>query len=1540
MPIFAAVATQLGNQNLPVDKEVVGVVNECFGMMAGDLVDVLRPTMEAYVGVAVEIVGSCIGLMKDGKVEDGEGFVKEAANFACSVLEIVRKVQGQYPNQKKIFTHTVNKFLLPLVTLRHLISNTTVLTPPLQPRMQELIGKLLKQGLFHHEHIPEFVMVLQQLGTKKAGSGRGKDTMSYPSQLFQKIQEITEEARTVDDALIGRSIGPRKLLVPTALPSPVMEYFPLLCNHFFVSHATARNKPPPSLTFSPEFAFFNYLHDTVSRTSTNLVSQVSSGNTAVAGQLDRALVIMASLLEQLHVHDIYRATNDEVSKNQLEFFGELSRGLVEVAGKISGEYHATIFRSWRILLSLDYTVIQSRMDELWAFIIIPHARAKTDAIELVCALTTTFTKSRQLDAYVTGILEAVRRFGLLDDVDRALEDSSVFSTDSLAEYSTCVSQLLPAQVVSIVKILKQELTRFAVPPLQLQDDTPRKKRKVTSKNAENVGAESSITSSTTAIPKGAHLPTTLLSLTIRHAHIITTQGQRAVFESLADGLHAEFIVPILTQPEGLGKTKSRHLKERGRELVVPALSLHLALMEASDGYWQRNVSTEWVEKLMRVVKAVSAVEPRVALLKNKIALYHVDRTASGMIDPTTEPGCSRIVTGVLEDVGFNVVDTNVEWDRNLAHLDDNNLIVANWCSVMDHIAAVSRLATPEQIGNIVETFVGALEGACSLSDVSSQSSCSLTTITVQLLMSAAFHELRPMRDLCLKTLFARMRTHIEAGFDTSPSTQPHTLQSALMTFLASKPNSTSISALHQTLLSLLPLTTPPVPPSKMSLSSLAKCTSLLASLNTFATSYFTTLERNAVGGLVVAVEWLAGLCEARKKKKERAAAVLRCGAVCRSVGGRFWGGREVKSVLMLSPAFIKWQLESLDTYKELLTADGGKCDKAEMYCKTIVDWTFEMEGLTCRKLLNRIALPPIKAASCTPAEYIMAMMEFLRPVVKRVAKGSAGDVRWITHFVGPVLEWLEGRSAKNSPQAEAPDLTDPICEEFDSFMSKLEPKIVRMFESVLKAAQCKDVGAVGKEEVGYGFEVLRLVVRYRKIKLKDVGEDERKALLVLLDLLGNLMSETVLLVTDIIPDADEDIHRTRVIARCTDFTSTFCEYISFLDHPLGAQSVRHLVRLIWHLIRQSRDVRERSSLLDGTTAALACLVRTASAEQYDVIVACHLDELEKVPGEIAWVADGVRSVECVDGGKVVGLIKAIEALVGTVNEAAGQRCLRRMVPSLVVKLTQILQTTGSLEACTAILRLLTKLCGDKFLKMRTSYLSLIVSAVASLSSPGCHSRLEPSIMTMEVAVDFFDGVYRLLITILRFRREQLMSLIPLFMGIVKTLLFCFRAKPILGRHAYVPRTQSGTAGTSDPFLLDPFPALSSHAPLPPSCADNLSRILAGITRKPTTTSTSSSSGSTATTTLASTKTASSIKPFSKHAPFLVATFVQIQSSSRPLAVDCKAPLMEGIYSMLDLCGDHGREAVLAGLDAHGAGRVVFKGLVADWERYHRYTGKV
>ena len=156
------------------------------------------------------------------------------------------------------------------------------------------------------------------------------------------------------------------------------------------------------------------------------------------------------------------------------------------------------------------------------------------------------------------------------------------------------------------------------------------------------------------------------------------------------------------------------------------------------------------------------------------------------------------------------------------------------------------------------------------------------------------------------------------------------------------------------------------------------------------------------------------------------------------------------------------------------------------------------------------------------------------------------------------------------------------------------------------------------------------------------------------------------------------------------------------------------------------------------------------------------------------------------------------------------------------------------------------------------------------------------------------------------------------MFVVYSFIRCFREDPRNIPFVVKDDKRTGFA------LLNP-----DSKPLGAKEASLFSQILMSMTQKPISESTQPAEN---------VSSSSSIKPFSKHAPFLISAFIQIQSSRRPFDLQAKKELIQGMYHLLDLCNDHGRSFVLASLEANGGGGPIYKALISDWEKLHRFKG--
>jgi uncharacterized protein YqiB (DUF1249 family) len=227
--------------------------------------------------------------------------------------------------------------------------------------------------------------------------------------------------------------------------------------------------------------------------------------------------------------------------------------------------------------------------------------------------------------------------------------------------------------------------------------------------------------------------------------------------------------------------------------------------------------------------------------------------------------------------------------------------------------------------------------------------------------------------------------------------------------------------------------------------------------------------------------------------------------------------------------------------------------------------------------------------------------------------------------------------------------------------------------------------------------------------------------------------------------------------------------------------------------------------------------------------------------------------------------------------------------------------------------------------LRAYDVSLILTGITQLQSSNVPSRLLTSISKQD-ANDIFEGIYRVLAGILKNRRQQLVQVITPFTAILETLLHCFRSL----HPSVAVSTRKRKQDNKKRHMQDlPLPLLTDHAPLSEICAHNYARLLEGLGDQ--------SASNTANTTAG--KSHNLAKAFSKHSPYILAEYLNIQSN--PISTislpTLKLALRPGLFALLDICGEHERDMLMAAIDT--SQKMLLKTMHTEWSKTHRYTGR-
>ncbi|KAJ3105224.1 hypothetical protein HDU97_008378 [Phlyctochytrium planicorne] len=202
-------------------------------------------------------------------------------------------------------------------------------------------------------------------------------------------------------------------------------------------------------------------------------------------------------------------------------------------------------------------------------------------------------------------------------------------------------------------------------------------------------------------------------------------------------------------------------------------------------------------------------------------------------------------------------------------------------------------------------------------------------------------------------------------------------------------------------------------------------------------------------------------------------------------------------------------------------------------------------------------------------------------------------------------------------------------------------------------------------------------------------------------------------------------------------------------------------------------------------------------------------------------------------------------------------------------------------------------------------LLLFSASPTQLSSPTSSTLLSKT----------FDMFCRVLLSMLTHRRVTISHVIPAVSHLVATLMECLR-EPLSADLLH---------------LQDRFKTMTEDQKT--SLAKTVSRLLQKFSQKQGFNLGDGQNGGT-----------SQLKPFSKHATFIVSRFVSVQASKTRFSTAVWDCLLEGIYSVLDICDDFGRESILANMDLPGTGqkgaKLMYKKIISDWKAGSKSKSKV
>ncbi|KAI9353838.1 Urb2/Npa2 family-domain-containing protein [Obelidium mucronatum] len=1490
--------TILANSAAAVSPETIHVL--LMILTRAERVAALKPSFEQVIDLAA-VVATCA-----------------ATNLAAIPLALhilkttTTSAVKTNPNLKKVFQQVLSKLLVPLLRLRYsavsALKNTLSDSSNQYDSVISCIHTILDASVFHKDHVAEFVPTLQTLVVIK------KETSSL-EQLCGSV------AKTLKDVNSSKSSYPKQffdVLLESLKDGPkdyIVKSFPYLLSSFIDARKRHFRLHDSNLVFSADFSCFIVLMVVLLQSSNNspknekvvfqdsirnLMLSESEWRRSAADHSAAAAGIVGQLIRVLVDKDVYKATQDDVSKSQLSIFKDMNAVFIQVVGKLEGAHQGVVFDVLGSLMQIDYSIVLDSIDSLWCFLVLPDEMSRSSALDFTILLLQTLTKSRELENFLIQCFNAIS--GHSHD---ALSRSILLDEQILKTFSTSITKTLPAQIPRLLAFLIDQF-------FESDTDAEKSPKRNTSTSG---GSSTRIFKS----PESISILVELLSRTIKSGvvKVVSAPALRKSFDQklddLFDNVVAKLVVPVSVSLK-TGTKRQHEVMDAPppSQTFLQGLSLLYSMMQASEDFWKRKVDTEFIVSVMMQNHHQVQLSPKEKLLKIRVALFHAECVASNSLDPKLENLTANLVTMALEDVesvlGSEGKAAVVEssWDGSLERLKESNLGVAVWACVLDHLVPVCHLCSVKQVQRIVTTLIDAINS--NPSDELQAGYYTLPLLSASLLQSSQFYELRMIRDIFLPSLIASFLSELKAARTESEFTNE------VFKVIESSTSLHSISVSVAQLLSKSKTQN-----IKLDARTVARLTQLVSILNTFPTVYFQNNERDCIVGVLVLLEVLVS---GTMQEKKVDAAVLRFAAICRKLEARFMESRDDTLITLYSPKVLEWMMASLERYT---VHDSIEID-VKQYFAVLKRETLFIEELTLTKLFQRFSGTLPKGSVCPPSEYLTSVLASL---------GNSNASNWldlVLHFTKALVSSVH-HNKKHVDDMDVDTVPNQVVEVSSALLINVERRVLEQLERVRTASS--DGGFTDGELDGFvsGFRVFEQLLAFKEA-------------------FGSLsMTKTV---NEMFEFADASLSTMSRLIQGVGISGKIVDlgalFLSIQLHQLEAlESVEAsvletLVSSSGALLKAAWKTNPSAvSVIHGSLSAFAA--KSTSNTMVPVLITSILDHLESLL-PLFLGSENILS----NTSDLPAALNLLVVVVTGIQKSGKRGSLRRVLQRIVVDLSRIVEGSKSIDLTLQSITLLTRLTEDKILDMNRSDVSLVLNACTLLASKQCPlynaavENFQNGVSTYLGPDDLFDALCRLLTTILTQRREALVDSIPAFVGVIRGLFHCFK-KELGGL-----RSESGGASTHVPvFTVTPYP-IFSKLPLenPVLAAESLARILEKMTQKSAVAGNSGNTGAggkeTAVAhTILQSNAAATVRPFAKHAGLLVAEFVSIQASISPFPGAVKKALLTGVYALLDLSGEFGRKAVLAGLDTlqysgENAAKLVFKDIVKEWEG-QSYRGK-
>ncbi|KAI8604580.1 hypothetical protein EDD21DRAFT_207789 [Dissophora ornata] len=714
---------------------VLEAASTCFGLLSSPLMsEWFQPTLEQYT----PLVQTTLEALVDVAQESSNVSSKKqqiVTNLAHMVLDRFKRLIVIQPNQKKVFALVAGRMFEALVRARVAICNDPGASAV---ECQEALGAILKTGLFHQDHLPEY--------TAGYIAGDEKSVQSYQKQLFEQIATLikSEHSTAVLDIL--------PLLLRLFVEESRKRQRGLAINGFDRGTDSARET---------EFSFFKIIYVLAKKQLPQIAGEPSEASLKDLANVMEAHNHLLTTILQLNM---YQPSNDETA-DQFVFmstsFGSIYSCLRSAQTLSNGRLQSTSLTGIVVLAQLDDRLLKPHLDSLWPVLFCPLHGAEGAVLDLAKTLLEIYGKASDLKIFLNSLFASLRQH-LSRPLD--LASSPIFSQTFLDLIPVNIKSYLPLpQAPDILDIFVTELlaidSTMEIAGLEPVQEFTRKKRKLNSGRGEdhesiNVPSAEPIISLLIQFLKGLRITVNQEKHLNKEFRIVYEQFLERIFVDLAG--------------ESSNVKKSEYYQTRR---LTPALKLHYAVCKISTQYWTNGVSTALMEKVVATFKRTSGWTDATILMLNRVVLQHVHMTlcSADNMDDELLQHCKDLVSFTMESSQLKRLlnDSSLmlePWNGRLESASGNAFLVASWqIQVNDWLDIVCRFGMKQHMELIAQVIARQF----STPSASETTATLAGSITIQLLnqillRSANFYEVPNFRPIFAQTILQHLSASIEA----------------------------------------------------------------------------------------------------------------------------------------------------------------------------------------------------------------------------------------------------------------------------------------------------------------------------------------------------------------------------------------------------------------------------------------------------------------------------------------------------------------------------------------------------------------------------------------------------------------------------------------------------------------------------------------------------------------------------------------------------------------------------------------------------------